>query len=169
MDGRHKTPPNVLDLAGKRFGKLVAIERAGKTKKDNALWLCQCDCGNTTIANATSLRVGDIISCGCSKKERIDHARQVLIDDMTIDGVMVPLLTKKTRSDSVTGHKGVAKRVRKGVTRYEVSITVKGKRIYLGSYKDIDDAVAARKAAEAQYFEPYIKALQDKNKNPSLD
>ena len=36
MDGRHKTPPNVLDLAGKRFGKLVAIERAGKTKKDQA-------------------------------------------------------------------------------------------------------------------------------------
>ena len=33
MDGRHKTPPNALDLAGKRFGKLVAVERAGKTKK----------------------------------------------------------------------------------------------------------------------------------------
>ena len=88
---------------------------------------------------------------------------------MTIDGVMVPLLTKKTRSDSVTGHKGVAKRVRKGVTRYEVSITVKGKLIYLESYKNIDDAIAARKSAEAQYFEPYIKALQDKNKKPSLD
>lgn len=29
MDGRHKSPPNALDLTGKRFGKLVAIERAG--------------------------------------------------------------------------------------------------------------------------------------------
>ena len=86
---------------------------------------------------------------------------------MTIDGVMVPLLTKKTRSDSVTGHKGVAKRVRKGVTRYEVSITVKGKRIYLGSYQKIEDAITARKAAEVEYFEPYIQALNAKK--PPLD
>lgn len=162
MDGRHNSPPNVLDLAGKRFGKLVAVERAGKTKNDNALWLCQCDCGNTTIANATSLRLGDTISCGCIKKEQIDHARQVLTDEMTIDGVMVPLLTKKTRSDSRTGHKGVSKRVRKGFTRYEVTITVKGKRIYLGAYKNIEDAIAARKAAEIEYFEPYIQALNAK-------
>nr|WP_321303361.1 hypothetical protein [uncultured Trichococcus sp.] len=169
MDGRHKTPPNALDLAGKRFGKLVAVERSGKTKNDSALWLCQCDCGNTAIANATSLRIGDTISCGCIKKEQIDHARQVLVDEMTVDGVMVPLLTKKTRSDSRTGHKGVSKRVRKGLTRYEVTITVKGKRIYLGGYKNIEDAIAARKAAEAQYFDPYIKALQDKKKKTSLD
>lgn len=165
MDGRHNSPPNVLDLAGKRFGKLTAIERAGKTKNDSALWLCRCDCGNTTISNATSLRKGDTISCGCIKPDQIEHARQVLMDEMTIDGVMVPLLTKKTRSDSVTGHKGVSKRVRKGLTRYEVSITVKGKRIYLGAYKDIADAIAARKAAEVEYFEPYIDAL--KQKKPS--
>lgn len=162
MDGRHKSPPNVLDFAGKRFGKLVATERAGKTKTDNALWLCLCDCGNTTIANATSLRKGDTVSCGCIQKERIDHARQVLTDEMTVDGVIVPLLTKKTRSDSVTGHKGVSKRVRKGLTRYEVSITIKGKRIYLGAYKNIEDAIAARKAAEIEYFDPYIQALNEK-------
>lgn len=167
MDGRHKSPPNVLDLAGKRFGMLVEIERAGKTKNDNALWLCLCDCGNTAIANATSLRKGDTVSCGCIQKDRIGHARQVLTDDMTIDGVVVPLLTKKTRSDSRTGHKGVSKRVRKGLTRYEVSITVKGKRIYLGSYQKIEDAITARKAAEVEYFEPYIQALNAKK--PPLD
>ena len=167
MDGRHKSPPNVLDLAGNRFGMLVAIERAGKTKNDNALWLCQCDCGNTTKANATSLRIGDTISCGCIKKVKIDYARQVLTDEMTINGVVVPLLTKKTRSDSGTGHKGVSKRVRRGLTRYEVSITIKGKRIYLGAYKNIKEAIAARKAAEIEYFDPYIQALNAKK--PPLD
>ena len=167
MDGRHKSPPNALDLKGKRFGKLVAIERAGKTKTDNALWLCQCDCGNTTKANATSLRIGDTISCGCIKKVKIDYARQVLTDEMTINGVVVPLLTKKTRSDSGTGHKGVSKRVRRGLTRYEVSITIKGKRIYLGAYKNIKEAIAARKAAEIEYFDPYIQALNAKK--PPLD
>ena len=167
MDGRHKSPPNALDLKGKRFGKLVAIERAGKTKNDNALWLCQCDCGNTTKANATSLRIGDTISWGCIKKVKIDYARQVLTDEMTINGVVVPLLTKKTRSDSGTGHKGVSKRVRRGLTRYEVSITIKGKRIYLGAYKNIKEAIAARKAAEIEYFDPYIQALNAKK--PPLD
>ena len=167
MDGRHKSPPNALDLKGKRFGKLVAIERAGKTKNDNALWLCQCDCGNTKKANATSLRIGDTTSCGCIQNEQIDYARQVLTDEMTINGVVVPLLTKKTRSDSGTGHKGVSKRVRRGLTRYEVSITIKGKRIYLGAYKNIKEAIAARKAAEIEYFDPYIQALNAKK--PPLD
>lgn len=101
------------------------------------------------------------------KKVKIDYARQVLTDEMTINGVVVPLLTKKTRSDSGTGHKGVSKRVRRGLTRYEVSITIKGKRIYLGAYKNIKEAIAARKAAEIEYFDPYIQALNAKK--PPLD
>ncbi|MGC4375942.1 hypothetical protein WD019_03220 [Fictibacillus sp. Mic-4] len=158
---RKRTPSNALDLTGRKFGKLTVVERAGKTKNDNALWLCRCECGKTTKANATSLRRGDTTSCGCSKDSQIKNARKTLIEDKSVEGVQVPLLTKKVRSDSKTGHKGVTKRKRRGKDYYEASITVKGKRKYLGTFKDLQDAIAARKQAESEYHEPYIKALKE--------
>ena len=156
-----KSPGNVNDLTGKKFGKLTVLKRDGKTKNDNALWLCRCDCGNEVTARGTSLRRGEIVSCGCSKNEQIQHARKVLTKDKTVDGVIVPLLTKKVRKDSRTGHKGVHRRIRRGKEKYEVSITIRGKRKYIGTYHKLEDAIKARKQAEKEYHEPYIKALEE--------
>ncbi|MEK0286579.1 hypothetical protein [Caldifermentibacillus hisashii] len=164
---RKKSPSNVNDLTGQKFGKLTVLERAGKTKNDNALWLCKCDCGNTTVAMGTSLRRGDTISCGCLKSDQIDNARKVLLEDKTVDGVQVPLLTKKVRSDSKTGYKGITRRVKNGNEYYEVYIGLKGKRHYIGSYKDIKAAIQARREAERKYHQPYIQALE--GKKPKLD
>lgn len=50
----------VKDLSGQRFGKLVAQKYEGSSK-----WLCLCDCGNTTIADAYALTRGNHKSCGC--------------------------------------------------------------------------------------------------------
>lgn len=160
---RKKTPPNALDLTHQTFGKLTVLERAGRTKNDNALWLCECECGEKVPANATSLRRGEIVSCGCSITVQINNARKVLLEDKTIDGVQVPLLTRKVRNDSKTGHKGVSKRNRRGKESYEVNISIKGKRKYLGTFADVNTAIAARQQAEKEYHEPYIKALEDKN------
>ncbi|MGG3706934.1 hypothetical protein [Heyndrickxia coagulans] len=162
---RKRTPANALDLTNKRFGKLKVVERAGTLENGRALWLCRCDCGNTIVTNATTLRRGEVQSCGkCLVDERVNHAREVLMNDKTVDGVQVPLLTKKVRSDSGTGHKGVHRRVRNGKEKFEVSITVKGKRKYIGTYSKLDDAIKARKDAEKEYFEPYIKALKEREK-----
>jgi hypothetical protein len=161
---KKKSPPNVLDLTGKRFGKLTVIERVGATKKYNALWLCRCDCGNTTKARGTSLKRGETVSCGCMVEDRVNKMLKVLNEDKSIDGVVVPLLTKKVRSDSKTGHKGVSKRVRKGKEYYEVYITIPktGKKRYVGSFKDLNKAIEARRQAEIEYHQPYIKALEGK-------
>ncbi|QQE75238.1 RNA-binding protein [Brevibacillus composti] len=140
---------------------MIVVERAGATKNQNALWLCQCDCGGTIAARATGLRRGDTISCGCSSKSMALNARKVMIEEQTIDGVQVPLLTKKVRSDSRTGHKGVARRIRKGKEYYEVNITLKGKRYHVGTFADINDAIKARRDAEIKYHQPYIRALED--------
>ncbi|WP_348658941.1 hypothetical protein [Heyndrickxia faecalis] len=162
---RKRTPGNALDLTGKRFGKLTVIERSGTLENGRALWLCRCDCGNTIVTNATTLRRGEAKSCGkCLVDERIKHAREDLMNNKTVDGVPVPLLTKKVRSDSGTGHKGVHRRIRKGKEKFEVSITVKGKRMHIGTFNKLEDAINARKAAEKEYFEPYIKALEEKER-----
>ena len=60
--------PRLQDLAGKRFHKLVAIERAGfreGTKCRKTLWRCRCDCGNEAIAAQVDLVHGATKSCGC--------------------------------------------------------------------------------------------------------
>ena len=58
------------DLTGKRFGRLVVIERAENNKCGNSMWICQCDCGNITKPIVgSSLKNGDTQSCGCLAKE----------------------------------------------------------------------------------------------------
>lgn len=154
---RKKSPPNTIDMTGQTFGKLTVVERAGKTIRDNALWLCQCECGKSTVAMGTSLRRGDTVSCGCDNITQMSRARKVLMEDMSVDGVQLPLLNKKVRSDSATKHKGVTRRVRKGKETYEVNITVRGHRRYLGTFTDINKAIAARKAGEEKYHKPYLE------------
>ncbi|MCR6116619.1 hypothetical protein HXA31_20025 [Salipaludibacillus agaradhaerens] len=163
MDNPNKrVPKNALDLKNKKFGKLTALERCGRTKNGSALWHCKCECGNTFKANATSLRRGETISCGCARQSQAENARNKLWINKSIEGIHVPLLTKKVRSDSETGHKGVSKRIRRGKVRYEAYISVNGKRKYLGSSTDINDAIKLRKDAELKYYDPYIKKLEGK-------
>lgn len=57
------------DLTGQRFGRLTVVNRAGSGKDRQALWLCQCDCGNNCIVYASNLRKGHTKSCGCLQKE----------------------------------------------------------------------------------------------------
>lgn len=60
-----KTIKQYSELIGKRFGKLVVISYNGKDKRNNVLWLCQCDCGNIKIVLDYSLKSGNTKSCGC--------------------------------------------------------------------------------------------------------
>lgn len=59
----------VIDLVGQRFGRLVVIEEAGR-KNANAIWKCQCDCGNEYVARSNTLRRGVTTSCGCVCREK---------------------------------------------------------------------------------------------------
>ena len=58
--------PAKLDLIGKRFTRLLVIERLGRVGTNPAVrWLCQCDCGNTSTPVTRALMAGDSRSCGC--------------------------------------------------------------------------------------------------------
>ena len=56
---------SALDLAGKRFGKLVAIEPTEKRDDAHVVWKCQCDCGNVAYVSSQRLVGGQTKSCGC--------------------------------------------------------------------------------------------------------
>ena len=155
---RKRTPANALDLSGQRFGDLEVIERAGTNERGQALWMCRClRCGTVRPFAATTLRRGEAVSCGCIRSDQGRSARHVLMTEKTIDGVQVPLLTKKVRSDSGTGVKGVYRRLRNGAEYYESYITIKGKRIWGPIRRTLAEAIADRKALEEQYHKPYLE------------
>lgn len=58
-----------LDIAGQRYGRLVAIRRepAGRHTK----WLFRCDCGNEALMHLDAVRAGRSTSCGCLRTEQI--------------------------------------------------------------------------------------------------
>ncbi len=61
----------LIDLTGRRFGRLVVIERAENDKRGGKVrWACLCDCGTERIVRGALLRNGESQSCGCLHAEK---------------------------------------------------------------------------------------------------
>lgn len=58
------------DLIGIVFGKLKVVEFVGVDKKQQALWECECECGNKKITTTYCLTSKQVKSCGCLNKTR---------------------------------------------------------------------------------------------------
>lgn len=62
---------NLIDISGKKFGKLTVIKKMYSKKTTNnstkIYWLCQCDCGQSKIIEGNALKQGNTTSCGCIK------------------------------------------------------------------------------------------------------
>lgn len=65
--------PTALDLAGMRFGRLIAQTSISGTRKTDRRrrWVCLCDCGSTTVVPVGHLTTGHSRSCGCLRRETI--------------------------------------------------------------------------------------------------
>ncbi len=59
----------MIDLTGKRYGRLLVVNRATRSRSGHSIWSCRCDCGNETLVYATNLRCGGTKSCGCLDRE----------------------------------------------------------------------------------------------------
>jgi hypothetical protein len=69
-----------IDLEGKRFGRLLVIQRTtphihagGKT---STRWICWCDCGNLAKIITSQLLRSITTSCGCYATERKRRAKK---------------------------------------------------------------------------------------------
>lgn len=63
------------DISGYKFGRLTVIEKSGSHKKGYALWLCCCECGETTIVRSDKLKSGNTMSCGCLMSEKFSEKK----------------------------------------------------------------------------------------------
>ena len=129
------------DLTGRRSGK------------GSVYWRCICDCGNETETPEDVLVQGSVLSCGCLKREN----QKIIWSKLhRVDGTCVEILeNRKYRSDNTSGFRGVF-RMKNG--KYRVDIGFKGKRFYLGTFPDYDQAVQARMSAEELVYKGFLKA-----------
>ena len=124
------------DISGKEFGYLTAIEPTGEKNRKDRVWRCVCRCGNEVSYPATRLLTGNTVSCGCLRK---DNLRAV---NKYIDGTSIrQSLEEKIHSPHAqSGYIGVMRKNGKWLAY----ISYKGKKVYLGLYSELDDAVKVR-------------------------
>ncbi|MCQ2536246.1 MAG: hypothetical protein MJ110_04665 [Lachnospiraceae bacterium] len=155
------------DLRGKKYGLLTVI--APLKGKGVARWECQCECGNKTTVAAINLLKGITKSCGClfrkTSKRTMDMRKEEMLDERAeaygVDGTMVCFFNNKVYSNSSSGIKGVTFYK----NRWVASLTLRGKKIYLGRYVNLEDAVNARKMGEEMYYKPIMEAWSKENPN----
>lgn len=143
-----------IDLTGQRFGRLTALYPTQKRdRKGSIYWHCRCDCGNETDVTENGLVHGNNRSCGCLKEE----VQKKISDQLhRIDGTCVEILEKrKYRRDNTSGFRGVYQMKNK---KYRVSIGFKGKRFYVGTFCNYEDAVQARLEAEEIIHQGFLEA-----------
>lgn len=61
------TIATLVDLVGKRFGKLIVVSRSHKDSDGKWFWICLCDCGKSACKKGARLKSGKTKSCGCNK------------------------------------------------------------------------------------------------------
>jgi hypothetical protein len=59
----------LIDLTGKRFGRLTVLSIDEKSRLTETRWRCQCDCGKVTSVDGVRLRSGKTKSYGCLANE----------------------------------------------------------------------------------------------------
>lgn len=141
----------VLQLKGQRFGSLTVLEQADeRSHNGRVIWKCRCDCGNITYVTASSLSSGITKSCGCLVQKILKSAPAI------VNGTSpYKFITPKPTVKSQTGVLGVYYNQGK----YIAGMQFQGKQVLLQSFDNIEDAIAARKAAEEKYHQPLLKKL----------
>lgn len=74
----------IKGMVGKKFGKLVVVDRATNNIQPNCstkvIWVCKCDCGNIVNVADSHLKSGHTQSCGCYHSEKM---KEMLVKDLS--------------------------------------------------------------------------------------
>lgn len=140
--------PPLKDLVGMRFGKLTVTGYAGK-RSGMHQWRCICDCGKETIAGQTLLRSGKTKSCGCL--QAVIYKENLKLTEGTSVTILQAVKSGRLIKSNTSGYNGVYFNKKRGL--WVAQITFKGKTKYLGAFRQLKDAVKARKRGEEVYDE----------------
>lgn len=161
-----------MNLIGKRFGRLVVIEKAA----EKGYVICRCDCGFTKPIRATSLtkQTEPTRSCGCLQREfAVEHghrvigknSREQIETNVKFNTNFQVIENPVPPKNNTSGYKGVSWNATR--RKWEAYINVHGRRISLGRHERYEDAVQARLKAEQQHFAPLIEQKEAEMKGDS--
>ncbi len=157
------------DLAGQHIGRLTVLERseryADRGQRQVQLWRCRCDCG-AIVYKATDTLTNEAVSMcrSCAQKYSIQRAREEagFVGGTQIARIRAP----RPESDNLSGARGVYLDHKTG--KYRARIKFQGKLYNLGTFTTLEDAVAARRAGEEQYFGAFLEAQSKENDETML-
>lgn len=149
-DGRVKRGENRMarykeEYVGRTFGRLLVkrIYQIGY----RYMAICECVCGKEKDVSLTALINETTMSCGCLRRE----SAKISLNQQLFDGTRVGNLKFKARNSA--GIKGVYRKR----NSYQAMIWIRGERIYLGSFKSLEEAKNARQEAEEKYHKPVLQ------------
>ena len=92
---------------GKRYGRLVVIEKTEKRYRSTTIYKCRCDCGNIVELTINKLHSGHTKSCGWKNEE--NRAALPNLDRGLVDGTMKCGIKKdkKLNKNNTSGVRGV--------------------------------------------------------------
>ncbi|MGM9947337.1 hypothetical protein [Floccifex sp.] len=90
----------IINLKGKKFGKLLVESQTEKRQNGSVIWRCICECGNTVDVSARKLTSGNTQSCGCIRKQN-SGIKPVDLSGQKIGRLKVLSMTNKRSAHSV--------------------------------------------------------------------
>jgi hypothetical protein len=67
---------NAINMLGKRIGNWTVLSRDINNKRNQARWVCKCDCGKIVSVVGYTLRNGTSISCGCYRESEFPEENE---------------------------------------------------------------------------------------------
>lgn len=177
---KHYKSKNEYDIEDFEYGVLYIKNQVIKfdiedyeTIKEYSWAICKIKKNYSFIRGSKNGKVTILsrLVMNCDEGLQVDHINHDPFDNrksnLRIVTVSQNNMNKDVRVDNTSGYTGVA--LSKTPGKYIANIKVNQKRIHLGTFSCIEDAIAARLNAEKKYFKEYSfknsKNLSNKNNN----
>lgn len=153
-----RAKPTRESLVGQRFGKLTVRCRSDKRGSRGArtvpLWECLCDCGELVYRATDSLvGTGNCMCAVCASAKNTAKARS---QAGFADGTQISRIRNiDPASSNASGVRGVYFDRRSN--KWRARLKFRGQLMNFGSYENLNDAVKARREAEALYYGEYLE------------
>ena len=153
---------------GDKFGEWTVIKAYSSSNGTKIKSLCRCSCGVEREVLNGNLISGASTSCGHGRYEtrlqkakdrRLSRIGKKNFEDKLVDGSSYFRIIEDKPKNNSSGIKGV-QLTENG--KYTAFIVVKREHKHLGTFDTIEEAEAARKAAEEKYYKPILKDYQNK-------
>lgn len=157
----------MVDITGRKFGRLTVLKYHHSVSKGNHkthYWETICECGNTKICAYDNLAKGDILSCGCLRKEvRRRHMKDEYYAESKPYSTHLPKLRSPClQRNNTTGVTGVSQVKKTG--KFIARIGYGGKVIYLGVFNTLEEAIKARDDGYEKYHLSVLEKAGFKSK-----